>query len=108
MPRGKTQAVGDFVGGIIRRWERRAGGPIERIIVCWPDVVGEAIATSTRPVETEGKTLIVEARDTVWCDQLARFYRKKIVAKLNRRLGGKLVTDIRFRLARDATQWERA
>jgi predicted nucleic acid-binding Zn ribbon protein len=108
VPRGETHAVGDVIGGILRQWERRAGGPIERIIACWAEVVGEPIAASARPVETEGKTLVVETRDTVWRDQLARFYGKLIVAKLNRRLGGKVVTDIRFRVVRDAEEWERA
>ena len=108
MPRGKTEAVGDVIGGILRQWERRAGGPIERIILCWPDAVGAAIAASARPVETEGKTLIVETRDAVWRDQLARFYGKTITAKLNQRLGGNLVRDIRFRVARDASEWETA
>ena len=106
MPRGKTQLVGNLVGGVVRRWERRAGGPIERIICCWPDVVGASIARSSRPVETEGKTLLVEVRDAVWRDQLARFYKGKILGKLNSRLGGELLRDIRFLVGRDASQWE--
>jgi len=106
MARGRTQSVGDLVGGIVRTWERRAGGPIERVIVRWREVVGDSIAYSARPVETEGKTLIVEVRDSVWRDQLARFYKPKMLQKLKRCLGGAVINDIRFRVARDVSQWE--
>jgi len=108
MARGRTHAVGGVLGGILRRWERQAGGPIGRIVLCWPEVVGEAIARSTRPVETEGKDLIVEVRDALWRDQLTRFYKVKILRKLNSRLGGQLIRDIRFRIGRDCSQWEKA
>jgi predicted nucleic acid-binding Zn ribbon protein len=106
MPRGKTHSVGDLVGGVLRKWEAQAGGPIERIILAWAEVVGEPIATNSRPVETEATTLIVEVRDTIWRDQLARFYKKKIIERLNDRLGARLVRDIRFRVGRDSSQWE--
>ncbi len=106
MPRGKTRAVGDLIGGIVRTWERRSGGPIERIILCWRDVVGDSIAASAQPIETEGTTLIVEVRDAVWRDQLSRFYKAKIVRKLNGRLGKELIRDVRFRVGRDLSQWE--
>jgi predicted nucleic acid-binding Zn ribbon protein len=107
MVRGKTRSVGDFVGGIVRAWERRAGGPIERIIIAWDGVVGRQIAASTRPVEMEGTTLVVDVRDAIWRDQLARFYTKQIVSKLNAQLGAALVRAIRFRVGRDTAQWEK-
>ena len=107
MPRGKTQTVGDMIGGVLRKWEAQAGGPIGRIIFAWPDVVGEPIAANSRPVETEGTTLIVDVRDTIWRDQLARFYKKNIIDRLNGRLGGRPVRDIRFRVAHDSSQWEK-
>ncbi len=106
MARGKTQAVGTLVGGIVRGWERRSGGPIERIIICWPEVVGQAIAASTRPFEFDGKLLIVEVRDTIWRDELARFYKGHILRKLNKRLGGTFVRDLRCRVAADPSTWE--
>jgi len=96
MARGKTQAVGDFVGGLVRAWERRAGG-----------VVGPQIAASARPVEMEGATLLVDVRDAIWRDQLARFYSKQIASKLNAQLGARLVRSIRFRVGCDASQWEK-
>ena len=107
MARGKTQAVGDFVGGLVRAWERRAGGPIERIMLSWDGVVGPQIAASARPVEMEGATLLVDVRDAIWRDQLARFYSKQIASKLNAQLGARLVRSIRFRVGCDASQWEK-
>ncbi|MBN1916486.1 MAG: DUF721 domain-containing protein [Verrucomicrobia bacterium] len=107
MPRGKTQSVGDLIGGIVRTWERRSGGPIERIIIAWDGVVGPQIAASARPVEMEGTTLLVDVRDAVWRDQLTRFYTKQIIAKLNAQLGATLVRGIGFRVGRDAAQWEK-
>lgn len=107
MARGKTQSVGDLVGGIVRTWERHSGGPIERIILSWDAVVGPQIAASTRPVEMEGTTLIVDVRDPVWRDELTRFCAKQIVSKLNAQLGAALVRTLRFRVGRDAAQWEK-
>jgi predicted nucleic acid-binding Zn ribbon protein len=104
--RGRTEAVGAFVGGIVRSWEKRSGGPIERIIICWPDVVGQAIAANTRPFELDDKALIVEVRDTIWRDELARFYKGQILRKLNKSLGGLFVRDLRFRVAADPSTWE--
>jgi hypothetical protein len=46
-------------------------------------------------------------RDAVWRDQLARFYTSKILRKLNRRLGGEVLAQIRFHVARDVSQWEK-
>lgn len=106
MPRGKTTPVGGVLDAIIRRWERLAGGPIQRVIACWDEVVGDAIAQNARPVETEGDALVVEVRNAVWRDQLARFYARQIVHKLNRRLGGDIIRQIRFRVARHDTLWE--
>jgi len=104
--RGKTQPVSKLVGGIVRTWEKRSGGPIERIVICWADVVGQAIAASTRPFELDDKTLIVEVRDTIWRDELARFYKGQILRKLNKQLGGAFVRDLRFRVAADPSTWE--
>lgn len=104
--RGKTQPVRALLGGIVRAWEKRSGGPIERIIISWPEVVGDAIAANTRPFELDEKLLIVEVRDTIWRDELARFYKGQILRKLNKQLGGAFVRDLRFRVATDPSTWE--
>jgi predicted nucleic acid-binding Zn ribbon protein len=76
-------------------------------MIAWAGVVGPQIAASARPVEMESTTLIVDVRDAVWRDQLARFYSKQIISKLNAQLGASLVRTIRFRIGRDAAQWEK-
>lgn len=62
----------------------------------WPEVVGAAAARATRLVGLRGGTLLVETSAGVWAQELSA-RRALFVDEINRRLGGQIVSEIRFR-----------
>lgn len=81
-------------------WQPRQ--EFQRILDCWPEVVGPAVAAHTRPLAIQRQTLRVSTSSPVWSQNLA-FQRCQILDKLNDRLSGQPLTDIRFSTA----QWQR-
>ncbi|AFY54004.1 putative RNA-binding protein containing Zn ribbon [Rivularia sp. PCC 7116] len=72
--------------------------PIQRLLDCWQEVVGEVVATHTQPVSIERGILWVATSSAVWAQNLT-FERQKFLKKLNLILPTPLV-DIRFSTAR--------
>lgn len=75
------------------RWQ------FQRVLDCWPTVVGGVVAAQTRPVAIQRRVLQVATSSPVWAQNLL-FERHRILAKLNPQLPEPL-TDIRFSTA----QW---
>jgi len=75
--------------------------PFQRLLKCWPEVVGAAITAHTRPVSIQRGTLSVATSSAAWAQTLT-FERQRIIKKLNLHLPSPLV-DIRFSTA----QWHR-
>lgn len=69
----------------------------QKLLACWFDVVGAAVAAQTRPVSIQRQVLQVATSSSAWAQNLA-FERHRILEKLNERLGLGL-TDIRFSTA---------
>ena len=76
--------------------------PFQRLLKCWPEVVGAARAAHTRPVSMQRGVLWVATSSAAWAQTLT-FERQRILEKLNVHLPSPLV-DIRFSTA----QWQRA
>ena len=62
----------------------------------WTDVVGPAAAPHTRPVGLRGTVLLAEAEVGPWAQEISA-RRGRFVAEINRRLGGRVVTEMRVR-----------
>src|SRR5574340_1201213 len=63
----------------------------------WPDIVGEPIATHTRPDQIRFKKLYVFVRNSVWLQQLT-FLKPVLLQKVNGMAGQPLVTEIVLRI----------
>ena len=61
----------------------------------WAEVVGPRAAARSRAVAFEAGVLVVEVEGAVWMSQLG-YLKRDIVSGLNDRLGGRVVTEIRF------------
>lgn len=72
----------------------------QRLLKCWADVVGTAMAHQTRPYAISKDVLYVATSGSVWTQEL-KFKRRLILKKLNAQLSGSLI-DIRFSTA----QWQ--
>jgi predicted nucleic acid-binding Zn ribbon protein len=76
--------------------------PIHRLVKCWAEVVGDMVATHTRPVSIQRDVLWVATSSAAWAQNLT-FGRQNLLKKLNQKLPTPLV-DIRFSTA----EWKRS
>jgi len=72
----------------------------KRLLKCWTEVVGVAVAAQTRPISISRGVLSVATSGAAWAQTLT-FERQRILQKLNAKLSSQLV-DIRFSTA----QWQ--
>lgn len=78
-------------------WQERQ--QFKRLLAYWPELVGPAVASQTKPVAIQRGVLKVATSSPAWAQNLI-FERQRILEKLNARLKIEL-TDIRFSTA----QW---
>ncbi len=64
-------------------------------IVYWDSVVGKEISEHTVPFKVAKGILFVRVEDNVWRYEL-QFLKNEIIEKLNRKIGKKIVNDIKF------------
>jgi predicted nucleic acid-binding Zn ribbon protein len=72
----------------------------------WPEVVGAELAAETRALKLSGGTLWVSASSAPLAHQL-HLERRRLLDRLNARIGAPVVRDIRFRQAVTAQQSRR-
>jgi predicted nucleic acid-binding Zn ribbon protein len=77
--------------------ERIEGGSI---FAAWPELVGENLATSTRPVRLAGGILTVEVASAPLLQELSTFRRSEILDAVRARDEFAGVRDLRFRAGR--------
>lgn len=75
--------------GLARRVRERMA------LVIWGEVVGAPAARNTRPVLVRRGELLVQVSSSTWAQELS-LMRAHLVARLNDRLGGEVIRDIRF------------
>lgn len=66
----------------------------------WASVVGELVASRSRPGEIRDGTLFVEVENNVWMQEI-RFHRKKMIERIRERFPGLGVKGIRLVIERE-------
>ncbi len=66
-----------------------------RVVINWPEIVGERIANASKALRYENDTLLVSAPDSVWRQQLSLEV-ETILEKIHSVPGGKAVKRIHF------------
>src|SRR5262245_17085298 len=93
----------ESISGALSRALRRYGLESElrgwQAVEEWPRLVGERVSRHTRAVGFRHGTLRVEVDGSAWMHELG-FLKRDLVRKVNQHLGGELVRDVRFCLAR--------
>jgi predicted nucleic acid-binding Zn ribbon protein len=88
------------IGGILAEALDRLGLSAQvreyQAVGIWDRTVGEPTCRHTRAWAIENGVLIVLADSHVWIQELT-FLKSDILRRLNERLGGEIVKDIRFR-----------
>lgn len=93
---GGPVQLGALIQGLLERrgWQERYRRQLA--LEVWPECVGPEIARHAAAVGWQGDVLVVEVDHALWAQELA-FLRARLCAALNRRLGARVVADIRFR-----------
>lgn len=73
----------------------RSHQKFQRILTCWPQVVGDLVAVQTRPLSMQRQVLSVSTSTPVWAQNLA-FQRHHILKKLTDYVPDHQLKDIRF------------
>lgn len=76
------------------QYKRQGQEQFQRVMQCWPEVVGPVVAAQTRPLNLYRGVLKVATSSAAWSQNLI-FERQRIITKLNQ-IAALTVTDIRF------------
>lgn len=97
--RGKNtlDSFGTILAGVAHRLGLESKLFEARLRRHWPDIVGEPMATHTRPDQIRFKKLQIFVQNSVWLQQLT-FLKPVLLEKVNGLAGGALVTDIVLRI----------
>jgi predicted nucleic acid-binding Zn ribbon protein len=89
--------LGDLIHQLMHHHRPASADHLAQIWDVWSLAVGESIARNAKPGEIRGQVLVVYVTNSTWLHQL-RFMKSDMIAKLNRRLGSGLLTDMRFKI----------
>jgi predicted nucleic acid-binding Zn ribbon protein len=89
--------IGSVIESSIKRWGLDKGLKKEKILSAWDEIVGEPIASVSRPSYIKGKKLFVCVSDSMWLQEL-KFLEGMILDKLNQYVGERLIEGIYFKI----------
>jgi predicted nucleic acid-binding Zn ribbon protein len=90
------------IGGVLsslfvrKDWQRRLG--MHEVFLFWDELVGKVVAAHAQPNLIRGRVLWVRVTDSIWMQQL-HLQKVAFLEKINERLSGDKIDDIRFELA---------
>ena len=93
----RLDSFGTILAGVAHRLGLESKLFEARLRRHWPEVVGEPIATHTRPDQIRFKKLYVFVHNSVWLQQLT-FLKPVLLEKVNTMAGETLVTEIVLRI----------
>lgn len=108
MRRGTSIGIGDALGRLLRRLDRKDGGGYStaRVSAAWERIAGDVMREHTTGTHLRDGTLVVYVDGPVWANELqamSESYRQA----LNTEMGEELVRSVRFTVSRKVAQ-ERA
>jgi hypothetical protein len=93
----RLDSFGTILAGVAHRLGLESKLVEARLRRDWPDIVGDPIATHTRPDQIRFKKLYVFVHNSVWLQQLT-FLKPVLLEKVNTMAGETLVTEIVLRI----------
>jgi predicted nucleic acid-binding Zn ribbon protein len=92
----KSSSIEEVIKDVIGKM-RSSGPSEEEVVVLWKEIVGEGAGRHSKPASLKKTFLTVNVDDSGWLYELST-RKKEIIKKMEGRLGGKKVKDIRFRI----------
>lgn len=99
----RLDSFGTILAGVAHRLGLESKLVEARLRRHWPEIVGEPIATHTRPDQIRFKKLYVFVHNSVWLQQLT-FLKPVLLQKINSMAGETLVTEIVLRIGDVSTE----
>ncbi|HAP40391.1 MAG: DUF721 domain-containing protein [Nitrospira sp.] len=93
----RLDSFGTILAGVAHRLGLESKLFEARLRRHWPEIVGEPIATHTRPDQLRFKKLYILVHNSVWLQQLT-FLKPELLDKVNSTAGEKLVTELVLRI----------
>ncbi len=94
-------AVRDVLPGLLDRLGLGDMHWLDRFVADWAETMGPAVASHTRPGRYRDGFLTVFVDSSVWLNELMRFGKAPMLAKLRARHGESSVKDLRLQLDPD-------
>jgi len=91
------ERISRILDEIIKRYGLEGKVMEYKLSVHWKDIVGEIIASHTRPAGIRYKKLKILVDSPVWLQEIS-FYKHEIIEKINRHFGKTLVTKVYFKI----------
>jgi len=93
----KPARISDLLNDLIKQknWSKKIKQ--HDVFQLWPKIVGDDIAARTAPHVIRGTVLWVRITDSVWMQQL-HLMKPLLLEKINSRLQGAIVSDLRFQV----------
>ncbi|MGH7856252.1 MAG: DUF721 domain-containing protein, partial [Candidatus Binatia bacterium] len=85
--------AGGVLSELVERLEFRDRLREHRVWTVWEEVVGEILAARAEPIRIEDGKLVVRVANSAWMQEL-QFLKEEIRARLNERLGSRVVRNI--------------
>jgi hypothetical protein len=93
------RGLSDFLGDSLKAHHLENKIKEQTALLVWDEIVGKQVAVAAQPeFITEGR-LFVTTKSPVWANELT-FMKADIISRLNKRLGGKVVKEIIFKVGR--------
>ena len=83
------------INNLLKAAGLEAGVSQNKALLVWDDVVGAKVSENTTPEKVEAGTLYVKASNPTWRQELM-FKKEEILKKLNKKLGEKIIKEIKF------------
>ena len=90
-------AVREIVSDIFKRIDvRRQPALLDQIKEAWRELAGPGAATHARPGYLDRQTLVIFVDSAVWLNELVRYERAGILARIQQRLGAEAIKALRL------------
>lgn len=89
------KTLGQALGQLIKELGIESEIIHHQAVQLWPEVVGRKIANISQAEKIDGKILFIKVKNDSWRNELV-FLKKDIIERLNKRIGKKVVEDLRL------------
>ncbi|MEB3220500.1 MAG: DUF721 domain-containing protein [Candidatus Sericytochromatia bacterium] len=95
--RGRFERLSDALGRALPGLDMAQRRKESLAMACWPEVVGEATATRSRPLHVNRGVMVVKVASAAWSQQL-NLLKARYLEAIAQRVGPEVIQDLRWRV----------